>query len=96
MQKRIAIGMIFPLIVFAACQRRPSPAASATCDLGGGKTIKTNYSNPRMKGRKIYGDPRTVRPSLARRSSRAPPSSPETSLKKSGWPSVTLIASRKC
>ena len=56
MQKRIAIGMIFPLIFFAACQRRPSPAASATCDLGGGKTIKTNYSSPRMKGRNIYGD----------------------------------------
>jgi len=56
MQKRIAIGMIFTLIFVAACQRRPSPAVSAACDLGGGKTIKTNYSSPRMKGRKIYGD----------------------------------------
>lgn len=56
MQKRIAIGMIFTLIFFAACQRRPSPAVSAACDLGRGKTIKTNYSSPRMKGRKIYGD----------------------------------------
>ena len=56
MQKRIAIGMIFTLIFFAACQRRPSPAVSAACDLGGGKTIETNYSSPRMKGRKIYGD----------------------------------------
>jgi hypothetical protein len=35
---------------------RPSPPASASCDLGGGKTIKTDYSSPRMKGRKIYGD----------------------------------------
>jgi hypothetical protein len=35
---------------------RPSPAASASCDLDGGKTIKTDYSSPRMKGRKIYGD----------------------------------------
>ena len=34
---------------------KPSPAASATCDLGGGTTIKTDYSSPRMKGRKIYG-----------------------------------------
>jgi hypothetical protein len=34
---------------------RPSPPASATCDWGGGKTIKTDYSSPRMKGRKIYG-----------------------------------------
>jgi hypothetical protein len=59
MQKRIAfvIGLIFALSVFAACQKsKPSPAASASCDLGGGKTIKTDYSSPRMKGRKIYGD----------------------------------------
>lgn len=35
---------------------RPSPAASATCDLGNGQTIKTDYSSPRMKGRKIYGE----------------------------------------
>jgi hypothetical protein len=56
MQKRIAfvIGLIFTLSVFAACQK-PSPAASASCDLGGGKTIKTDYSSPRAKGRKIYG-----------------------------------------
>lgn len=58
MQKRIAlvISLIFTLSVFAACQGKPSPAASASCDLGGGKTIKTDYSSPRMKGRKIYGD----------------------------------------
>src|SRR5258707_11422944 len=58
MQKRIAfvIGMIFTLTLLAACQRRPSPTASATCDLDGGKTIRTNYSSPRMKGRRIYGD----------------------------------------
>jgi hypothetical protein len=58
MQKRVAfvIGLIFTLTLLAACQRRPSPAASATCDLGGGKTIRTNYSSPGAKGRKIYGD----------------------------------------
>src|ERR1022692_2166249 len=58
MQKRIAfvIGMIFTLSIFAACQGKPSPAPSASCDLGGGKTIKTDYSSPRMKGRKVYGD----------------------------------------
>src|SRR6202161_682607 len=57
MQKGIAfvIGLIFTLSVFAACQGKPSPAASASCDLGGGKTIKTEYSSPRMRGRKIYG-----------------------------------------
>jgi hypothetical protein len=57
-QKRTAyvIGMIFTLTFFLACQKRPSPAASAKCDLGEGKIIKTNYSSPRMKGRKIYGE----------------------------------------
>jgi hypothetical protein len=57
MHKRIAlvIGLILTLSAFAACQK-PSPPASATCDLGGGKSIKTDYSSPRMKGRKIYGD----------------------------------------
>ena len=34
---------------------RPSPAAKATCDLGGGKTITVDYSSPRAKGRKIFG-----------------------------------------
>jgi hypothetical protein len=58
MQKRIALltCFFFSLTIIAACQGKPSPAASASCDLGGGKTIKTDYSSPRMKGRKIYGD----------------------------------------
>ena len=34
---------------------RPSPAVSSSCDLGGGKTIKTDYSSPRLKGRKMIG-----------------------------------------
>lgn len=59
MQKKIAL---FSLLVFmtATCFAqgggKPSPPASASCDLGGGKTIKTDYSSPRMKGRKIFGD----------------------------------------
>jgi hypothetical protein len=58
MQKRIALlaCLILTLTVFTAAQDRPSPAASASCDLGGGKTVKTDYSSPRAKGRKIYGD----------------------------------------
>ena len=58
MQKRIALvtGLIFALSIFAACQGKPSPPATASCDLSGGKSIKTAYSSPRMKGRKIYGD----------------------------------------
>jgi len=59
MQKRIALPTLLALILstasFAQTGNRPSPAASATCDLGGGKSIKTEYSSPRMKGRKIYG-----------------------------------------
>jgi Protein of unknown function (DUF2911) len=61
MQKRIALLTVLTILVTTAAfaqmsGSRPSPAASATCDLGGGKTIKTDYSSPRMKGRKIYGD----------------------------------------
>ena len=62
MHKRIAalpalLAILFTTAAFAQMGGgKPSPAASATCDLGGGKTIKTDYSSPRMKGRKIYGD----------------------------------------
>ena len=57
MRKRIAllVGLIFTFTAFAPCQNKPSPPASASCDLGGGKTIQTDYSSPRMNGRKIYG-----------------------------------------
>src|ERR1700691_4514532 len=55
MHKRIALltFTILTLTLFASAQA--SPPASAACDLGMGKTIKTDYSSPRMKGRKIYG-----------------------------------------
>jgi hypothetical protein len=61
MTKKIAILALFAFVAATAClaqmgEGKPSPAASASCDLGGGKTIKTDYSSPRMKGRKIYGD----------------------------------------
>ena len=66
MRNRIAPATLFTLLftlLFSAASfaqmggggGKPSPAASATCDLGGGKSIKTDYSSPRMKGRKIYG-----------------------------------------
>jgi hypothetical protein len=62
MQKRIALLTLFTFVITLASfaqmggGSKPSPAASASCDLGGGKTIKTDYSSPRMKGRKIFGD----------------------------------------
>jgi Protein of unknown function (DUF2911) len=36
--------------------KRPSPPASAECKFSDGKTIKVDYSSPRAKGRKIFGD----------------------------------------
>ena len=35
---------------------RPSPPAKAECKLAGAKTITIDYSSPRMKGRKIFGE----------------------------------------
>ena len=56
MQKRIAIFTfaIFVLTLFASAQA--SPPASASCDLGMGKTIQTKYSSPRLNGRKMVGE----------------------------------------
>ena len=58
MHRRIAFltALIFSFTIFAACQGKPSPPASASCDLGGGKSIKTDYSSPRLRGRKMIGD----------------------------------------
>jgi hypothetical protein len=60
MKKKITL---FSLLVFMTTMcfaqmggNKPSPPASASCDLGGGKSIKTDYSSPRMRGRKIFGD----------------------------------------
>jgi len=60
MHKRIALPTLFAVLFATAAFAqmgggKPSPGASASCDLGAGKTIKTDYSSPRMKGRKIYG-----------------------------------------
>ncbi len=35
---------------------RPSPPAKAECKFSDGKTIHVDYSSPRMRGRKIFGD----------------------------------------
>jgi hypothetical protein len=57
MHKKTAllVAAIFALSLLASAQGKPSPPASASCDLGGGKTIKTDYSSPRLKGRKMIG-----------------------------------------
>src|SRR6202165_4882442 len=53
------------LLVVATCvishaqqdeSKRPSPTAQAQCKFSGGKTITVNYSSPRMRGRKVFGE----------------------------------------
>src|SRR5216117_1625648 len=61
MQKRIValcLSMFVLIAVAALAQEekgRPSPAAQAQCQFADGKTIRVDYSSPRMKGRKIFG-----------------------------------------
>ncbi|HZC23091.1 MAG TPA: DUF2911 domain-containing protein [Candidatus Binatia bacterium] len=58
MQKKIVLFSLFVFMTTMCFAQggKPSPPASASCDLGAGKSIKTDYSSPRMKGRKIFGD----------------------------------------
>lgn len=35
--------------------KRPSPPATAKCELAGGKSVTIDYSSPRKKGRAIFG-----------------------------------------
>jgi hypothetical protein len=59
--KKIAIPVLF---VFALCfmssaqdkSKRPSPPEQAQCKFSDGKTITVDYSSPRAKGRKIFGE----------------------------------------
>ena len=62
MRMRYALPMctVFALSMIATAQtggeQRPSPSANAQCRFSDGKSIKVDYSSPRAKGRKIYGD----------------------------------------
>jgi hypothetical protein len=60
MKLRIALViLLLPVFALLACaqdaSKRPSPAAQAQCKFSDGKTVKSDYSSPRMKGRKIFG-----------------------------------------
>src|ERR1700732_4996060 len=60
MKIRLAlVVLLLPVFALVACaqegSKRPSPAAQAQCKFSDGKTIKSDYSSPRMKGRKIFG-----------------------------------------
>src|SRR6202048_2407060 len=58
----LCTGLFLCLALCAACSaqqdksKRPSPPAKAECKLPDGKTVTIDYSSPRAKGRKIYGD----------------------------------------
>jgi hypothetical protein len=67
MRKVLATSVLFGLVLILSAghlqaqdskdkSKRPSPPANATLDLGGGKSVSIDYSSPRVKGRKIYGD----------------------------------------
>lgn len=59
--KKIAVVVLF---VLALClissaedkSKRPSPPEQAQCKFSDGKTITVDYSSPRAKGRKIFGE----------------------------------------
>lgn len=65
MRKLLAISSAVVLCLIAAAvfvraqqdkSKRPSPPASAKCELAGGKSVTIDYSSPRKKGRKIFTD----------------------------------------
>ncbi len=64
MQKRVALcAVLLSSLALASAglgqgdkSKRPSPPATAECKFADGKTIAVDYSSPRMKGRKIYGE----------------------------------------
>jgi hypothetical protein len=60
MKKTVVVLLfILSIALFAAAQqdksKRPSPPAQTQCKLPDGKTITTEYSSPRAKGRQIFG-----------------------------------------
>jgi len=62
MHRRVVLLVLFSLafVVFSFAQKdksqRPSPPAQAQCQFSDGKSIAVDYSSPRAKGRKIFGD----------------------------------------
>jgi hypothetical protein len=52
----ICLGIALFVVASHAQQdksKRPSPPATATLDLGGGKSVTVDYSSPRLKGRHV-------------------------------------------
>lgn len=62
MMKKTAVAVlsVLALCLISSAQqdksKRPSPPAQAQCKFSDGKTITVDYSSPRAKGRKIFGE----------------------------------------
>ena len=64
MKKKFLMGGVLSLLVASALvlaaqqdkTKRPSPPVQTKWDLGGGQSVTIDYSSPRAKGRKIYGE----------------------------------------
>ncbi|HEX8815823.1 MAG TPA: DUF2911 domain-containing protein [Terriglobales bacterium] len=61
MRKSVVVAIVVLLFTsFSLAQKdksqRPSPPAQAQCKFSDGKTISIDYSSPRAKGRKIFGE----------------------------------------
>lgn len=59
--RKHCVVLVFLLALMAAGASRAgaqvlSPKAKTACKFADGKTISVNYSSPRMRGRKIFGD----------------------------------------
>jgi hypothetical protein len=59
-KRMVFVALLLPVLSLLACaqqdqSKRPSPPAQAQCKFTDGKSVKTDYSSPRMKGRKIFG-----------------------------------------
>ncbi len=56
----LAILFVFTFWIISSAQddksKRPSPPAQAQCEFSDGKTITVDYSSPRVRGRKIFGE----------------------------------------
>jgi hypothetical protein len=52
----VCLALVLFILVLHAQEdksKRPSPPATATLDLGGGKSLTIDYSSPRLKGRTV-------------------------------------------
>jgi hypothetical protein len=58
-KKGLLLGIFLMVIAVSAIANKAqlaSPTARAACKFADGRTITVNYSSPRMRGRKIFGD----------------------------------------